>query len=342
MKPFYFSTTTNFGDHMNSWIWAELIPNLLTKEDDIRLIGIGSLLARDLDLVTGRKLVFGTGSGYSNPPTFEQAASWDIRCVRGPLTAHLLGLDPQKSITDGAWLINQIPRYAKVPEAKSGTVFVPHWSSAAYGAWNGVCVNAGITYVDPLLDCDRVFKAIANAELVIAESLHAAIIADYYRTPWIPVVSPGRILTFKWLDWCSSLGIQYKPYMLPPSDYIDCLAQGIRPAQVKTDLHELPVDCSQYDIRRANRAPRRRGVVFEMEKVARKAGRQGRTAFLGGLAQLRTAPPFASWNRAHSGHMVDYFTALAGTRPNLSSESIKNEKIDRLNDAFIQMQKDYG
>lgn len=327
---------------MNSWLWVELIPDLLAKEDDIRLIGIGSLLARDLDLVIGRKLVFGTGSGYSNPPSPEQAAGWDIRCVRGPLTAHLLGLDPKKSITDGAWLINQIPRYATVPEAKSGTVFVPHWSSAAYGAWNEVCAHAGITYIDPLLDCGKVFEAIAKAELVLAESLHAAIIADYYRTPWIPVVSPGRILTFKWLDWCGSLGIEYKPYMLPPSDYIDCLAQGIRPGQVETDLHELPIDRSQYDIRRANRAPRRHGLAFEIEKIARKAGRRGRTVVLEGLAHLRTAPPFAGWNRAHSAHMTDYFTALTDTRPSLSTEGMRSEKIDRLNDAFVQMQKDYS
>lgn len=327
---------------MNSWLWAELIPGLLAKEDNIRLIGIGSLLARDLDLVIGRKLVFGSGSGYSSPPSPEQAACWDIRCVRGPLTAHLMGLDPEKAITDAAWLINQIPRYATVPDAKAGTVFVPHWSSAAYGVWDQICVHAGITYIDPLWDCDCVFGAIAKAELALVESLHAAIIADYYRTPWIPVISPGRVLTFKWLDWCGSLGLDYRPYMLPPSDYIDCLAQGLRPGQVETELHKVPVDHSQYDIRRTNRAPRRHGLSFETEKIVRKAGRRGRTALLSGLAQLRDLPPFASWNRDHSTHMADYFTALSSTRPNLSTESMRGEKLDRLNDALLQMHKDYS
>ena len=342
MKPFYFATTTNFGDHMNSWLWAELIPELLAKDDDIRLVGIGSLLARDLDLVIGRKVIFGTGSGYSNPPSPDQAAAWDVRCVRGPLTARLLGLEPGAAITDAAWLINQIPRFAKVPEAKSGTVFVPHWSSAAYGNWGDVCAEAGVRYVDPLLDCETVFGAIARAELVIAESLHAAIIADYYRTPWIPVVSPRRILTFKWLDWCGSLGLEYRPYMLPRSDYIDCLSQGIRPAQVVTDLQELPIDQDQYDIRRQNRAPRRNGFAFEMEKVARKAGRQGRAALLKGLAHLRGGPPFAGWNRAYRADMVKYFTALSAVRPTLSTGDMRRDKIDQLNDALAALQREYG
>ncbi len=327
---------------MNSWLWAELIPELLAEEDDIRLIGIGSLLARDLDLVIGRKVIFGTGSGYSNPPLPDQAAAWDVRCVRGPLTARLLGLDSRKAITDAAWLINRIPRFAKVPDVKSGIVFVPHWSSAAYGAWDEVCTKAGVTYIDPHLDCETVFGAIANAELVIAESLHAAIIADYYRTPWIPVASPGRILTFKWLDWCGSLGLSYQPYILPPSDYIDCLSQGIRPRQVVTDLHELPVDQNQYDIRRTNRAPRRHGLAFEMEKIARKAGRQGRSSLLKGLAHLRGAPPFASWNRFHMEDMVDYFTALSAVQPSLSADDMRSEKIDLLNSELVEMQRDYG
>ncbi|MEE4207724.1 MAG: polysaccharide pyruvyl transferase family protein [Parvularcula sp.] len=342
MKPFYFSTTTNFGDHMNSWLWAELIPELLAEDDGIRLIGIGSLLARDLDLVVGRKVIFGTGSGYSNPPSPEQAAAWDVRCVRGPLTARLLGLDSRKAITDAAWLINRIPRFAKVPNAKSGTVFVPHWSSAAYGAWDEICAQAGLTYVDPHLDCETVFGAIATAELVIAESLHAAIIADYYRTPWIPVASPRRILTFKWLDWCGSLGLGYQPYMLPPSDYIDCLSQGIRPRQVVTDLHELSVDQNQYDIRRMNRAPRRHGLAFEIEKVARKAGRQGRASLLKGLAPLRDVAPFASWNAAHAAGMIDYFSALSAVRPSLSTDEVQSEKLDLLNSALFEMQRDYG
>ena len=156
MQPFYYTVSTNFGDHMNSWLWPELIPDMLEREDDMRLVGVGSLLSRNLDLVPGRKVIFGTGSGYSSPPSPEQAKAWRIYCVRGPLTAGLMGLDPALAVTDGAWLINRIPRYAALPTDRRGTVFVPHWTSAKFGNWAQVCAAADVGYIDPLWDCDRV------------------------------------------------------------------------------------------------------------------------------------------------------------------------------------------
>lgn len=327
---------------MNSWLWAELLPGLVNRQDDIRLIGIGSLLARDLDLVAGRKVVFGTGSGYSAPPSSEQAARWDVRCVRGPLTARLLGLDSKKAITDAAWLINLIPRYTKIPIKKTGVTFIPHWSSALFGAWGPVCKRANITYVDPHLNCDTVFKLIACSELAIVESLHAAIIADYYRTPWIPVLSPQRILVFKWLDWCASLNIDYHPYILPPSDYFDCLAQRIRPKQVTTGLQEVPISKSNYDIRRANSKPRRRGFAYDLEQRFRRFGSKGRTVLLNNVAHIRDFYPISIWNQYHSEQMVCYFEKIVGTLPRLSSDEARTQRIEQLNDALRRMKIDYA
>lgn len=129
----------------------------LNRSDDIRLIGIGSLLSRNLDLVQGRKIVFGTSSGYSSLPSPEQADKWSIYCVRGPLTARLLGLDPARSITDGTWLINQVPEYAQIPTTRHGTVFIPHWTSAKFGVWEPLCERASIRYIDPPWDCSHIF-----------------------------------------------------------------------------------------------------------------------------------------------------------------------------------------
>src|SRR5690606_31984382 len=42
-------------------------------------------------------------------------------------------------------------------------------------------------------------------KLVIAEAMHAAIIADSYRVPWVSVSSSRRINAFKWQDWAASL-----------------------------------------------------------------------------------------------------------------------------------------
>ncbi|MFU8772086.1 MAG: hypothetical protein ACNA8H_06670 [Anaerolineales bacterium] len=130
MKPFYSRFNTNFGDHLNSWLWKRLCPDLTDDNKQLRLIGVGTLLSRDLDLVPGKKVVFGSGAGYASPPTVEQAASWDIRALRGPLTAKIMGIDEGLAITDAAWLVALLPEYRDSPTQKSGVSFVPHWRTS--------------------------------------------------------------------------------------------------------------------------------------------------------------------------------------------------------------------
>ncbi len=341
MQPFYYTVSTNFGDHMNSWLWPELVPEMLEREDDIRLIGVGSLLSRNLDLVPGRKVVFGTGSGYSSPPSPEQAKAWQIYCVRGPLTAGLMGLDPSLAVTDGAWLINQIPKYAKLPTDRTGTVFVPHWTSAKFGNWSPVCEAAGVNYVDPLWDCERVFSDIANAELALVESLHGAIIADYYRTPWVPVASPSRILKFKWLDWCGALGLEYAPYRLPPSDYVDCMIQRIAPKSVETELSQIEVPADTYDVVQTAPPPSKAGKVYFAKRRIKKRLRNARNYGIDKLADVRDGALFQSWNGRHMERMSAYFAQLQQQPSYLSAPDIRSAKINGLNTVLEKMREDF-
>ena len=39
--------------------------------------------------------------------------------------------------------------------------------------------------------------------------MHGAIIADTLRIPWIPISTRPSINTFKWLDWCESMELEY-------------------------------------------------------------------------------------------------------------------------------------
>lgn len=36
--------------------------------------------------------------------------------------------------------------------------------------------------------------------MVLADAMHAAIIADAMRVPWLPLITSPQINTFKWLD----------------------------------------------------------------------------------------------------------------------------------------------
>lgn len=58
-------------------------------------------------------------------------------------------------------------------------------------------------------DISEIMRTISGAKLVIAEAMHAAIIADAYRVPWVSVATSSRINGFKWQDWASSLDMRH-------------------------------------------------------------------------------------------------------------------------------------
>ncbi len=89
------------------------------------------------------------------------------------------------------------------------------------GYWPEVCQRAGIEFLSPFGDSRKIAARIRSAELVLAEAMHAAIVADALRVPWVPLRSSDRINTFKWLDWTLSLQCPYQPFDLPPTSWLN-------------------------------------------------------------------------------------------------------------------------
>lgn len=225
----------NFGDDMNAWLWPDLLPDAVNKQGSDLFIGIGTILDDKIQTAS-QKYVFGSGIGYNALPLNISDNSWHVEFVRGPLTAKVLGLNKSKAITDSAIAIALHPEFRSSQE-KSGIVFMPHHSSAELGKWGKVCQQAGIEYLDPQADSKQLAKRIATAELVIAEAMHAAIVADALRVPWIPVVTSVEVNSFKWLDWTLSMGMDYEPYVLPHSS----LMEKVRDAFIKLEGRADPL-----------------------------------------------------------------------------------------------------
>jgi succinoglycan biosynthesis protein ExoV len=209
MKLFYYKGN-NFGDKLNPIIWDAMVPGLIDEDEGNILVGIGTLINSNVP-AQPQKAVFGSGAGYMNPATIDD--KWKFYCVRGPLTADVLGLDRQLAITDPALLLNQI--YTSPVTRGTEVCFMPHHVSANYADWERVCANVGITYLDPAGDTNEVIEKIRGAKLVIAEAMHAAIVADAFRIPWVPVQCYDHILGFKWQDWCDSMQLPYRPETIP-------------------------------------------------------------------------------------------------------------------------------
>lgn len=233
MKIFYYRRRDgqpNFGDELNTWLWPQLLPNFFDDEGSTQFIGTGTLLNNRLPERTThaqRLIIFSSGAGYEQPLS-KVPSHWHIACVRGPLTANRLRLPRQKAITDGGILVRRC--FTPTGKKTFSHAFMPHIHHANFadGTWKTLCKEVGIGYIDPRWPIEQILEAISHTDVLLAEAMHGAIVADALRTAWIPVITSPRILSFKWEDWCASIGVPYRPWrLLPLADYPK-YARGLR------------------------------------------------------------------------------------------------------------------
>ncbi|HEX8218489.1 MAG TPA: polysaccharide pyruvyl transferase family protein [Chloroflexia bacterium] len=217
MRLYYYRDPIgNFGDDLNPWLWSRLLPGVLDDVGNTLFVGIGSVLDHRIPAAPV-KVVFGTGVGHRRLPAIDER--WKIYCVRGPLSAAALRLPQELAITDPAVLVGT---QALQEEAKLYAVsFMPHFRTEARLAAEGVdletiCRDVGLNYIDAMSGVEKVLTGIRRSEIVIAEAMHGAIVADALRVPWVPVQLSGQVLSLKWQDWCKSLDLEYGPHIHSP------------------------------------------------------------------------------------------------------------------------------
>ena len=310
MQLFYWpSPHGNFGDDLNDWFWDDVLPGWREWDDSVSLIGIGSLMTKNLKLLGGRKVVVGAGSGYGQPP--ELGPDWDVRFVRGPRTAAALGLPASAGITDTAALCARLPRFAGLAGSGRRPLLVPHWMSDLHPTydWPRTAAAAGVDYVSPRGDAAAVIGAIAAAPLVLAESLHAAVIADAFRVPWRAVRSElGSFNLFKWRDWTDSLEV--------PFEVTDLFApltrlRGLLPRSLQGREERAPLEPGTRRSDERPAAPRR---TLRRRLMARMRVEVGARMIARALRQ----PAF------------------------LSAEPVLNDRLDRIEAALRGLARDYG
>lgn len=204
----------NFGDALNPLIFNHFLPDFFNDNNEIEFIGIGSILGFKSVQNAKKKVVFSSGFAYGSKPILN--TSYDIKCVRGPLTANVLNIDSKYGVADGAILLQHMPLPNKtLIKKKYKYSFMPHWESALKYNWKELCNISGIHYINPTADYHHVIQDILASEIVIAEAMHAAIVADTLRVPWIAVKAYGGINDFKWNDWLASFNMSYEPVKIP-------------------------------------------------------------------------------------------------------------------------------
>lgn len=216
MKLYYYQRpdkVSNFGDHLNPWLWNQLLPGIFDENETTAFVGIGTLLNNllpDRLAKAGRIVVFSSGVGYAKGlPVIDDF--WKIYCLRGLLSAQKLGVPDQLAVTDGAILVRRV--FKPSGHKANRFAYMPHINHVKYddAVWKLLCEQIGFKYIAPHWPTEQVLSAISQTEVLLAEAMHGAIIADALRVPWIPIRTSARILTFKWQDWCSSINVEYQP-----------------------------------------------------------------------------------------------------------------------------------
>ncbi|MEM6591297.1 MAG: polysaccharide pyruvyl transferase family protein [Cyanobacteria bacterium P01_C01_bin.73] len=243
MQIFYYQRRDrqpNFGDELNCWLWQRLMPTWVNESSDqtTAFVGLGTLINNALPQRLSQfhhAILFTTGVGYE-APLRKIPDSWRIYAVRGPRSADQLGLPADLAITDGALLLRHcyMPHQIKQYPA----AFMPHVHHANFAAplFQQACDQLGWQYIDPRSPVDTVIQQIDQSDLLIAEAMHGAIAADALRVPWISVVTSPRILTFKWHDWCESVGLTYRPHYFSVPGAYPSFARGLR-STIKSGQH---------------------------------------------------------------------------------------------------------
>ena len=207
----------NFGDSLNPLLLSKLLPDFFDDKDDIVFLGIGSILGLEKGSSNTKKIiVFSTGYGAGRPDIYGEepklTSKYDIRCVRGPLTAKYFNLDNKRAVCDGAILLPDVLPNFTPGKKKYKYSFIPHHvSENMFDRWGSLFNDSSIHFISPASNVEEVISQIVASECVITEAMHGAILADCYRVPWIPVKMFSHINSFKWMDWLASFNMDYNP-----------------------------------------------------------------------------------------------------------------------------------
>lgn len=209
----------NFGDELNGWLWEKIFPDIKTKSINSTFIGIGTILDKRINKIKNKKIIFGTGiRSIKNLPNFDN--SWDIRFVRGPLSAKAIKqyFKSIKYICDSALCVGLLKWKYITKDKFIG--FIPHYYTALDYNCTLISNESGMHYIDPTQDVETVIKEIRRCKLVVTEAMHGAIIADIFRVPWLRVnmysckKESMEVSNFKWADWGESLQVETSPIIL--------------------------------------------------------------------------------------------------------------------------------
>lgn len=207
-----FWRSRNFGDSLNINLFRDYFglcvsESINHEEDPTCVFGIGTILGQISTPVDARR-VFVFTSGLRRGLGVLDEEKYDWIAVRGSLTARAFSL-ADVTLGDGAYLIPEL--FPEPVEKRYPFSFVPHIHTLRPSQvvdWQGICRDAKVHFIDPSFPVGVVIDEIKASEVVLAEAMHGAVVADAFRVPWIPVEMCVGFDRWKWRDFVSVHGVE--------------------------------------------------------------------------------------------------------------------------------------
>lgn len=200
----------NVGDQLNPYLFGQLLANTAFQRPEGPLLcAIGTIL--DNRVPEDRPVVV-FGSGVRDAARTFSTRNWDVRFLRGPISANVLGM-PGRFITDPAYCLPLLPGFAdRLAGAgkKYDLALVPYFSLSRRLAWRRIAKALGAQLIDPAWAPERFIEAVMQSRRVVTGAMHGAIIADICRVPWVRLrldhsrTEPLLVSELKWCDWLAS------------------------------------------------------------------------------------------------------------------------------------------
>lgn len=195
--------SVNFGDLLSKVVVSKILSDGGRSLDDEvsnprRLLAVGSIL----HFAQTNDVVWGSGVNGKIPKDFYNFADLDVRSVRGPRTAEFLyqrGIKVPEIYGDPALLLPRMFANRFVVNPSRRYVVVPNLHDLPLAKdWTNM--------ISPLVGWNRCITQILEAELVIASSLHAVIVAEAYGIPARLVRITDTEGLFKYQDYYEGTG----------------------------------------------------------------------------------------------------------------------------------------
>ena len=324
---YYRGRRPNFGDDLNPLLWHEVLPPAVWDAPDTVLVGIGSILTgsgiQDLVDSGARVVVLGAGTSYGGAP--QPVDNLHVLAVRGPLTASVIRR-PEVAATDGAYLVVDAPMIVGPNRPRTEALFIPHHRTLRDRAWAEVALEAGLTFVSPEWPVDRVLDKFAEAELVVTEAMHGAIIADALRIHWVPVAISPDLDEFKWRDWLGSVELPFDPAPVPAVDPRD----RQRHVRMRRELERRGL-AGLHNID-AQSSPEELSAWLDKRYSPKAVAAIGNTEFATLPQRARSAVALLGRSRTFAD-TVAALRAASSRRPFLSSDAIHDRRLGQLRSA---------